>query len=155
MHPSLLLRICGLVLLGAVAAQAQPANDNFANAWTLTGPSTATNGSTSLPSFATKEAGEPNHAGLVGGRSVWFNWTAPTNGTTRITTLGSSFNTLLAVYTGNAVNSLTLIAANDNAGGAAGNSSRVEFFATPAPHTVSPSTAATISATAHRQAHMS
>ena len=124
-----IFRFLGLLLLGGViAAQAQPANDAFVNAWVLTGMNATTNGSTSVQSFATKEPGEPNHAGFVGGRSVWFRWTAPSNGIFRVTTAGSSFNTLLAVYTGNAVNALTPVASNDNIGGG-NNTSRLEFFA--------------------------
>src|ERR1043166_265548 len=117
---ALVLRALIFCLFGvflAITAQAQPANDNFINAWTLTGNSVTTNGSTALPAVATKEAGEPNHAGFVGGRSVWFNWTAPTNGLTRVDTLTSGFNTLLGIYTGSAVNALTVVAANDNASG--------------------------------------
>ncbi|HKQ40332.1 MAG TPA: Ig-like domain-containing protein, partial [Verrucomicrobiae bacterium] len=123
-----LFRICGIVLLGGFAAKAQPANDLFANAWVLTGLNVTTNGNSAQPSNATKEFGEPNHAGFTGGRSVWFTWTAPSNANMRVSTLGSSFNTLLAVYTGNAVNALTPIAANDNSA-AGGNTSRLEFFA--------------------------
>ena len=37
---------------------AQPANDNFANAWALTGRNVSTNGNSGQPSNATKEAGE-------------------------------------------------------------------------------------------------
>jgi hypothetical protein len=119
-----------LILLSWFSAQAQPANNHFTNAWTLSGTFVSTNGSTSLPSDATKEPGEPNHASFPGGRSVWFNWTAPTGGPTRISTAGSTFNTLLAVYTGSAVNALTSIAANDNFAGQ-GNTSRVDFNAEP------------------------
>src|SRR5690242_15543994 len=93
---------CCLALLGGFTADAQPANDNFVNAWTLTGTSVSTNGNSNN---ATKEPGEPNHAGFVGGRSVWFQWTAPMTGLTRIDTIGSAFNTLLGVYTGSAVSS--------------------------------------------------
>jgi hypothetical protein len=128
-----LLRLLSPVLVAVFSAQAQPANDNFANAWTLTGTSITTNGNSGqvnagIPN-ATKEPGEPNHAGFPGGRSVWFNWTAPTNVTVRIDTIGSAFNTLLAVYTGTAVNALTVIAQNDDVGGGGqqGNRSRVEF----------------------------
>lgn len=117
-----------MILLAALAAKAQPANDLFTNAWTLTGLTLTTNGNSAQPSNATKEPGEPNHAGFVGGRSVWFTWTAPTNGTLRLSTLGSAFNTLLAVYTGTAVNALTPVAANDNSP-AGGNTSRLDFFA--------------------------
>src|SRR5262245_26908427 len=130
-----LLCVVALTLSSAWTTHAQPANDNFANAWTLTGTAITTNGNSGqtqagIPN-ATKEAGEPNHAGLPGGRSVWFNWTAPTNGQSRIDTIGSGFNTLLGVYTGTAVNALTLVAANDNIseGFGGNNASRVEFSA--------------------------
>jgi hypothetical protein len=63
---------------------------------------------------ATKEAGEPNHAGNAGGASVWFRWTAPADGQWRFYTTGSSFNTLLAVYTGSSVDKLTLVGSNDD-----------------------------------------
>lgn len=118
-----------VVVLSALAArnmQAQPANDPFAGAWTLTGALVSTNGNNAT---ATKEAGEPNHAGNQGGRSVWFNWTAAKSGQIRVHTVGSSINTLLAVYTGNSVGALTQIAAN-NDGPGIGNASLVEFLAT-------------------------
>ena len=89
-----------------------PANDNFANAQSLEGTVpqvvTGTNGS------ATKEAGEPDHAGNAGGRSVWYAWTAITDGDYTITTRGSDFDTLLAVYTGSTVSTLTPVASNDD-----------------------------------------
>jgi|GEM_PF-2414602 len=47
---------------------------------------------------ATREELEPLHAGKVGGHSVWVRWTAPADGTMRLSTRGSSFDTLLAVY---------------------------------------------------------
>src|SRR5262249_22109030 len=49
---------------------------------------------------ATKESGEPNHAGSAGGKSVWWTWTAPNTGAVTVDTLGSSFDTVLAIYTG-------------------------------------------------------
>jgi hypothetical protein len=48
---------------------------------------------------ATKEQGEPNHCGQAGGASQWFIYTAPTNGILDVNTSGSSFNTIVAVYT--------------------------------------------------------
>jgi len=65
---------------------------------------------------ATKEAGEPDIAGQPGGASVWWSWTAPATGTYAIQTCNSSFNTLLAVYTGSAFSGggLTLVTSNDN-----------------------------------------
>lgn len=77
---------------------------------------------------ATKEPGEPNHAGNPGGASVWYRWTAPRSGIVTIDTMGSTFDTLLAVYIGSAVNNLTLIASDDDSGG--NLTSRVTFTAT-------------------------
>jgi hypothetical protein len=114
---------CFTLLATSVARAQTPANDLFANAWTLTGLAVSTNGNSN---GGTKEAGEPNHAGFPGGRSVWFNWTAPTNLPVRIDTIGSAFNTLLAVYTGSAVGSLSLVASNNDIPGG-GTVSRVEF----------------------------
>lgn len=90
-----------------------PANDNFANATTLTGIDGTNNGTLYR---ATKETGEPNHAGITGGRSIWFNWTPSTNGWVSFDTLQSTYepDTLIGVYTGSAVNSLTTIASNDD-----------------------------------------
>ncbi|MET0827547.1 MAG: hypothetical protein ABWZ89_13615, partial [Acidimicrobiales bacterium] len=47
---------------------------------------------------ATKQAGEPNHAGNAGGASLWFKWTSPVSGEVSVDTCGSGFDTLLAVY---------------------------------------------------------
>jgi uncharacterized repeat protein (TIGR01451 family) len=67
--------------------------------------------------FATKEPGEPNHAGNVGGHSVWATFTATGTGPYVINTIGSSFNTLLAVYTGTSVSALTQVAASNGGTG--------------------------------------
>ena len=90
-----------------------PANNNFANATpiTLTGASTQATG-TNVAS--TKEVGEPNHAGNTNVHSVWWKWTAASGGSATITTLGSNFDTVLGVYTGSTVSSLTQVAANDD-----------------------------------------
>jgi hypothetical protein len=75
-----------------------------------------------------RDTGEPNHAGNAGGASVWYSWTTPSSGSVIIDTAGSSFNTLLAVYTGSTVSSLTSVA-SDN--GSLGNgASRVIFSTT-------------------------
>ncbi|NDB74473.1 MAG: hypothetical protein EB141_02290 [Verrucomicrobia bacterium] len=81
-----------LALLWLPVAQlrvmAQPANDNYTNAFTLAGTagsaarftSFGASGGTLNNNRATKETGEPNHAGNLGGQSVWFNWTPPITG---------------------------------------------------------------------------
>jgi hypothetical protein len=89
------------------------ANDAFAAAATITGNSGITAG---LNEGATKEEGEPVHAGNAGGASLWWQWTASENGTVRFDTFGSNFDTLLAVYTGDSVAGLTPVAVNDDAG---------------------------------------
>ncbi len=95
-----------------LAAAAAPASNNvFTNATVLTGPIVSTTGSNV---GANKEFGEPNHGGNRGGASVWWTWTAAASGSTTIDTQGSSFDTLLGVYTGNAVNQLAPIASNNN-----------------------------------------
>ncbi len=103
---------------------AAPANDMFANAQPISGSSGKATGSNV---GATKEPGEPNHGGNSGGASIWFAWTAPASGTTTVDTLGSSFDTLLGVYTGSAVNQLTTVASNDDCCG--GRQSQVAFTA--------------------------
>ena len=68
-------------------AQPKPLNDDFAGRTVLTGASISLSASNK---GATKEPGEPDHAGGTGGSSVWWTWTAPANGEVRITTDGSS-----------------------------------------------------------------
>ncbi|MGA2176288.1 MAG: immunoglobulin domain-containing protein [Verrucomicrobiota bacterium] len=66
---------------------------------------------------ATREPGEPLHDGKPGGKSIWYTWHASFTGVVSLTTLGSTFDTLLAVYTGTNVANLTLVAADDDSGG--------------------------------------
>ncbi len=89
-----------------------PINDFFANAIVLTG----TNGTSSvITTNATREVGEPFHAGNRGGHSVWWSFTAPSDGVLTLNTTNSSFDTLLSLYTGTVVSNLTTIAENDDA----------------------------------------
>ncbi len=98
-------------LLPTLAALAAPANDPFNAPVILTGISADVTGSNV---GATKEPGEPNHAGNPGGKSVWWRWTAPFTGSVVIHTTDSTLDTLLAVYRGTNVAALTLMAANDD-----------------------------------------
>src|SRR5258706_10496886 len=101
----------------------QPANDSFANAYVLPGGSGTTNGFTF---GATRETYEQSH-GAPGGASVWYSWTAPDNGTAVFDTFGSSYDTLLAAYSGTDLPNLIQLAANDDFGG--GLQSRISFSA--------------------------
>jgi len=87
-------------------------NDAFTSALGMPGASGRVTGGNN---GATKEAGEPAVAANPGGASVWWKFTAPANGTLRLGTAGSTFDTLLGVYRGSQVAGLTEIASNDNA----------------------------------------
>ena len=109
----------GSIVLSWVTA---PTNDNFANGQRITG----SNGSlTTSNVLATKEAGEPQHAGWEGGSSIWYRWTPPLSGEATVKTT-SSFEVMLAVYTGSAVNALTKVVAVDSSRG-----NKATFSATP------------------------
>jgi hypothetical protein len=88
-----------------------PSNDDFANAELITGESGVVTGSNIN---ATKEPREPKHAGNEGGASVWFRWLCPTDGQVNFNTAGTSFDSLLAIYVGEDLGSLTQIAASDD-----------------------------------------
>lgn len=117
------LVVAALAAAPGGAAAAAPANDAFADALVLGAALAQVSGTNAE---ATKEAGEPSHAGNAGGRSVWYRWTAPAAGAVTVETCGSGFDTLLAVYAGSAVNALTQMAASDDA---CGLQSRVGFGA--------------------------
>lgn len=103
-----------------------PVNDDFADALVLTQPSQVvafnSNG-------ATKETGEPNHVSS-GGASVWWRWTAPVSGQVRAETQSAGFDTMMGVYTGSAVNALSIVGQNDDINYPSNTQSRVDFTAT-------------------------
>lgn len=99
------------VSVGFTVVLTPPPNDSFTNRILLTGLTVATNGNTG---GATKEPGEPNHAGNAGGRSMWWSWTAPAYGIATISTVGSTFDTTLGVYTGATLTNLSLVSSNDD-----------------------------------------
>ena len=107
-----------------LTAVTPPANDAFASAFTITGSAGSTNGN-SFP--ATKEVGEPSYTYNSGGASVWHRWVAPSTGTVTFNTYGSSFDTILTVYTGSSVGALTKVAEGDDT--PLGNTSSVTFNA--------------------------
>lgn len=90
-----------------------PTNDAFAQALLLTGTRVSMR---QVNWNAGEEPGEPDHAGNFGGASLWYRWVAPYTGTAVIDTIGSNFDTLLAVYTGASFGALTPVASNDNRG---------------------------------------
>jgi hypothetical protein len=74
-----------------------PSNDAFAKRAALAGTSATSYG---INVNATFETGEPYHGGLVGGKSVWWTWTAADSGRATMDTVGSSFNRMAAFTMG-------------------------------------------------------
>ena len=86
-------------------------NDNFASATTITLPAGDNPPRPFLGdnTFATKESGEPNHGGDPGGHSLWWKWTPAGHARVSLYSVNSDIPTVLAVYTGTAVNNLTVV----------------------------------------------
>ena len=109
-----------------------PANDGFANARALPALVPADSTATECPSGevpcpatlyahntwdavnfdATVEAGETLI--VPSAHSVWYTWVAPSNGQAIFDTAGADFDTILDVYTGNSLASLTLRGVSDD-----------------------------------------
>ncbi len=100
-------------------------NDNFANRIPLAGSSLTVTGSNLGASL---ETGEPKNAGVIGGKSVWWSWTAPAAGLVSISTVGSAFDTTLGVYIGSTLTALAPVASNDDESGSI-LTSRLSFTA--------------------------
>lgn len=113
--------------LFATAAPPPPANDGFSvTTGTVNGNLGVVTGSNR---GATNDFGEPDHGGRISTTSVWYRWTPTFSGPARVETHGSSFDTILAVYTGTTFAGLTTIGTNDDFSGI-NNASRVDFTAT-------------------------
>ena len=77
-------------LAALLGASGRPFNDDFGDAVLLAGASGSETGSNVA---ATAQPGEPTHAGVGGGSSVWWRWEAPQSGTATLSTFGSDFDT--------------------------------------------------------------
>lgn len=94
-------------------------NDMFANALAVSGSTGTISGSNTNATF---ENGEPSVVSRMGGKTVWYRYTPTVSGTLEVNTIGSTFDTILGVFTGSSVSSLTSVAENDD-GGSGGTSS--------------------------------
>jgi hypothetical protein len=142
----------GNVLLSVEQESAPPPkNDDFKNSIILTGNTVQTVGS----NFdATSEENESQHMDQPASKSVWWSWTSSNNGYATVDTVGSSFDTVLAIYqnrfrppgqeinlkgtadfvvlppnAGNTMQLLSKIAEDDQGG--ENNTSKVTFATTP------------------------
>lgn len=94
-----------------------PPNDNFANAITING-NTFTDTQNNVG--ATTEINDPNPSTQAAcpqaGRnfSIWYRFTPSVNGLAVVTTFGTNYDTVLSVWTGPALGSLTGVACDDD-----------------------------------------
>ena len=108
---------------------APPTNNAFAQAQTLLPFETCITPPPSDPTTvvctvegsntnAAAEPNEPTHVGSAASHSVWYRWTAPSTAPRdnlySFTTSGSTFDTVLAIYSGTSVGGLTRVAENDD-----------------------------------------
>jgi hypothetical protein len=87
-----------------------PANDKFVDAQPLQGTGT-------IIGHNFNATGEPpiGEEQIITKRSVWFRWTAPASDSLALfDTVGSQFDTVLYVFSGDALNNLLLVTANDD-----------------------------------------
>jgi hypothetical protein len=108
----------------ATASAAPPSNDDFEHAAPLSDPPSAVAGTVT---DATRQAGEPRHAQLETPQTVWYAYRPSASGPVALDTCDSTFDTVLAVYTGSSVDALRELTSNDDM---CGLGSRVRFAAT-------------------------
>lgn len=108
-----------------LAVASAPLNDDFANAEAI--PSIPFTAGPFSTDGATVQGGEPSPCGGIG-KTVWYDFTPSVNMDLQADTFGSDYDTVLAVYTGATLNTLTSIACNDDAPEAF--QSQLEFSAT-------------------------
>ena len=109
-----LIALSAGTLPAAAVIPAPPGNDNFAEAQPISGVSGTWTG-TNVAATCEWELGEPDHDDMWCEASVWLVWTAPSDGLMVIDTVGTPWDTVLAVYTGNYLPSLRWVGSNDAA----------------------------------------
>ncbi|MFN8472343.1 MAG: PPC domain-containing protein [Anaerolineae bacterium] len=92
-----------------------PANDNFADAQTISVPGTTTGDTYD----ATREPSEPMPCAPFGA-TVWFRFTAPATGRLHVSTQNSDLDTVIALYSGPELKGLVLQACDDDSYGGGG-----------------------------------
>ena len=99
----------GLITFKLAALQA---NDAFAAARVLTGPSAVVTGSNAN---ASRESGEPLIITRARGLSLWYKWVAPATRRYQVSTY-SSGDPVVGIYTGTSLSTLALVTSNDDSG---------------------------------------
>jgi uncharacterized UPF0146 family protein len=111
--------------LGLGAVDPGPSNDFFISREPLLGSSGSVGASNVLSSL---EPSEPIPGGFAAGHSIWFSIAMPSHGRVELSTCGSDFDTLIAVYEGTTIGDLSELTSNDDA---CGLQSFVTFVAMP------------------------
>lgn len=102
-----ILGTIALLTMMGTQLRAAPTNDNFNDALVVKGNNI--NFPSATITDATMEPGEPAHMGDVPQKSVWWRWQAPIWGTYYVIPTGTLVsNYVIAAYTGNSVETLTL-----------------------------------------------
>ena len=127
MKPTLLIAVAALLPLEVRAQE----NDDFGARLAVEGLRVEV---TANSNGATLEPGDPMGEELPGGdaaagATLWWSWVAPEFGRFRISTVGSSFDTILGVYEGSQLAGLREIARNDDREGTLFGPSEVSFYA--------------------------
>lgn len=104
-----------LLAMPASAIAAPPANDDFANRQVLSGTLPIEVSGSNVG--ATKEEGEYIPGLAPAGHSVWFEWEAEADGWVTIGACDDEFPTILGIFTGTAVNALTVVAEGNGSEG--------------------------------------
>lgn len=110
---------------GAIAAP--PVHDSFSKAISLSAEVDSLSGSTFE---ATREPGEPEHAGDSGGASVWYAWTAPRSERIFMQVCAGGWDALVGVYRGVSLSGLSPVASSSSS--PAGDCRQLRFRVTAA-----------------------
>ncbi len=101
----------------------RPQNDDFAHATDL-GNTAAVTSASGWNAGGTVEVDEPGDV-FEGDQTTWWTWESPVDGRIEIDTVGSDFDTVLTVFTGNSLADLQIVGQSHDA--APDGSSRVAF----------------------------
>jgi hypothetical protein len=100
-----------ILFLATLQAGAQPSNDGFSARATIVETNFTVWGTLA---GATSESGEPFLPNISSGQTAWWTWTAPSNGSVRLSATGYGFAPLLTVYRGTELFNLSLVSSNNH-----------------------------------------
>ena len=125
--PALIATVAAALFLAPLATAA-PANDNFVSATAI---SSANGSQVGNNLSATKEVGEPAHAGNTGGRSIWYRVDGTRGRASTSSTRSPVRSTPARRVLGKRVAALTEVASNDDAPGLDSSRSLMVFSRDP------------------------